>query len=144
MKYYIISGEQSGDTHAANLVASIKRRDTNASFRVWGGDRLKAEGVELVKHIKELAFMGFWEVLINLPNILKNIAFCKKDLLRFLPDALILVDYPGFNFRIARFANKHGIKVFYYISPQIWAWKKNRINQIREYVDRMFVILPFE
>ena len=144
MKYYIISGEQSGDLHAANLVAAIRQKDANANFRAWGGDRVKAEGVQLAKHIKDLAFMGFWEVLINFPTILKNITFCKTDLLNFSADALILVDYPGFNFRIAKFAKQKGIKVFYYISPQIWAWKKSRINQIRKYVDRMFVILPFE
>ena len=116
----------------------------NAVFRAWGGDKLKAEGVTLVKHIRDLAFMGFWEVIINLPTILKNISFCKKDILEFSPDALILVDYPGFNFRIAEFAKNQGISVFYYISPQIWAWKKSRINQIRKNVDKMFVILPFE
>jgi len=144
MRYYIISGEQSGDMHAANLVASLKKKDRNADFRAWGGDKLKAEGVTLVKHIRDLAFMGFWEVIINLPTILKNISFCKKDILEFSPDALILVDYPGFNFRIAEFAKKQGIKVFYYISPQIWAWEKSRIKQIRKNVDKMFVILPFE
>ncbi len=144
MKYYIISGEQSGDMHAANLVASLKKKDENADFRAWGGDRLKAEGVILVKHIRDLAFMGFWEVIINLATVLRNISFCKKDILEFSPDALILVDYPGFNFRIAEFAKKKGIRIFYYISPQIWAWKKSRINQVRKNVDRMFVILPFE
>lgn len=144
MKYYIISGEQSGDMHAANLVSAIKQKDKEANFRAWGGDKLKAEGVQLIKHIKDLAFMGFWEVMMNSLTILKNINFCKKDLLRFNPDALILVDYPGFNFRIAEFAKQNGIKVFYYISPQIWAWKERRINQIRKNVYRMFVILPFE
>jgi lipid-A-disaccharide synthase len=144
MKYYIISGEQSGDMHAANLVASLKKKDENADFRAWGGDRLKAEGVTLVKHIRDLAFMGFWEVIINLATVLRNISFCKKDILEFSPDALILVDYPGFNFRIAEFAKKKGIRIFYYISPQIWAWKKSRINQVRKNVDKMFVILPFE
>ena len=144
MKYYIISGEASGDMHAANLVASLKKKDENTAIRAWGGDKLKAEGVTLVKHIRDLAFMGFLEVIINLPTILKNISLCKKDILEFLPDALILVDYPAFNFRIAEFAKKKGIRVFYYISPQIWAWKKSRINQIRKNVDKMFVILPFE
>ncbi|MEE2699777.1 MAG: lipid-A-disaccharide synthase [Bacteroidota bacterium] len=144
MKYYVISGEQSGDMHAANLVAAIKQQDTQTEFRVWGGDKIKAEDVQLVKHIKDLAFMGFWEVLINLPTILRNINFCKKDILKFQPDALILVDYPGFNFRIAKFAKQRGIKVYYYISPQIWAWKKSRLNQIKKYIDKMFVILPFE
>ena len=144
MKYYIISGEASGDMHAANLVAEIKCKDENAEIRAWGGDKLKEQGATIVKHIKELAFMGFSEVIVNLPTILKNISFCKKDILDFQPDALILVDYPAFNFRIVKFAKQNGIKVFYYISPQIWAWKKSRINQIRKNVDKMFVILPFE
>ena len=144
MKYYIISGEASGDMHAANLVAEIKCKDEKAEIRAWGGDKLKEQGATIVKHIKELAFMGFSEVIVNLPTILKNISFCKKDILDFQPDALILVDYPAFNFRIVNFAKQNGIKVFYYISPQIWAWKKSRINQIRKNVDKMFVILPFE
>ena len=144
MRYYVISGEQSGDMHASNLVAELKKKDCNAEIRAWGGDKLKEQGVQIVKHIKDLAFMGFWEVIVNLPTILSNISFCKKDILAFLPDALILVDYPGFNFRIAEFAKQNGIKVFYYISPQIWAWKRNRIKQIKKNVDKMFVILPFE
>ena len=144
MRYYVISGEQSGDMHASNLVAELKKKDCNAEIRAWGGDKLKEQGVQIVKHIKDLAFMGFWEVIVNLPTILSNISFCKKDILAFLPDALILVDYPGFNFRIAKFAKQNGIKVFYYISPQIWAWKRNRIKQIKKNVDKMFVILPFE
>ncbi|MBC8266024.1 MAG: lipid-A-disaccharide synthase [Flavobacteriales bacterium] len=144
MKYYIISGEASGDMHAANLVAVIKEKDEKSVFRAWGGDKLQQQGATIVKHIKNLAFMGFLEVIVNLPTILKNINFCKKDILDFQPDALILVDYPGFNFRIAKFAKQNGIKVFYYISPQIWAWKKSRIKQIRKNVDKMFVILPFE
>ena len=144
MRYYVISGEQSGDMHASNLVAELKKKDCNAEIRAWGGDKLKEQGVQIVKHIKDLAFMGFWEVIVNLPKILSNISFCKKDILAFSPDALILVDYPGFNFRIAKFAKQNGIKVFYYISPQIWAWKRNRIKQIKKNVDKMFVILPFE
>ena len=144
MRYYVISGEQSGDMHASNLVAELKKKDCNAEIRAWGGDKLKEQGVQIVKHIKDLAFMGFWEVIVNLPTILSNISFCKKDILEFFPDALILVDYPGFNFRIAEFAKQNGIKVFYYISPQIWAWKRNRIKQIKKNVDKMFVILPFE
>ena len=144
MKYYIISGEQSGDMHAANLVAELKKKDHNTEIRAWGGDKLKEQGVRIVKHIKDLAFMGFWEVIVNLPKILSNLSFCKKDILAFFPDALILVDYPGFNFRIAKFAKQNGIKVFYYISPQIWAWKKSRIKQIKKDVNKMFVILPFE
>ena len=144
MKYYIISGEQSGDIHAANLVAELKKKDHNTEIRAWGGDKLKEQGVQIVKHIKDLAFMGFLEVIVNLPTILSNISFCKKDILAFSPDVLILVDYPGFNFRIAEFAKQNGIQVFYYISPQIWAWKKSRIKQIKKNVDKMFVILPFE
>ena len=144
MKYYIISGEQSGDIHAANLVAELKKKDHNTEIRAWGGDKLKEQGVQIVKHIKDLAFMGFLEVIVNLPTILSNISFCKKDILAFSPDVLILVDYPGFNFRIAEFAKQNGIQVFYYISPQIWAWKKSRIKQIKRHVDKMFVILPFE
>ena len=144
MKYYIISGEASGDMHASNLVAAIKEKDENSEIRAWGGDRLQQQGATIVKHIKELAFMGFLEVIVNLPTILKNISFCKKDILSYNPDALILVDYPAFNFRIAVFAKQNGIKVFYYISPQIWAWKKSRIKQIKKMVDKMFVILPFE
>jgi len=144
MRYYIISGEQSGDMHASNLVAELKKKDHHAEVRAWGGDKLKEQGATVVKHIKELAFMGFLEVIVNLPEILSNISFCKNDILDFQPDALILVDYPGFNFRIAKFAKQNGIKVFYYISPQIWAWKRNRIKQIKKNVDKMFVILPFE
>jgi lipid-A-disaccharide synthase len=144
MKYYIIAGEASGDLHASNLMRELKANDTSASFRFWGGDMMKVQGGELVKHYSELAFMGFTEVIINLRTILKNIEFCKRDILNYKPDVLILVDYPGFNLRIAEFAKKNGIKVFYYISPQIWAWKQSRVHHIKQYVDRMFVILPFE
>ena len=114
------------------------------SFRFWGGDLMKEQGGTIVKHYSELAFMGFTEVILNLRTILKNIEFCKKDILNYKPDVLILVDYPGFNLRIAEFAKKNGLKVFYYISPQIWAWKQSRVHQIKKNVDRMFVILPFE
>jgi len=144
MKYYIIAGEASGDLHASNLIKELKLLDRNAQFRCWGGDLMKEQGCELVKHYRELAFMGFTEVLMNLPTILNNIDFCKKDLLQYKPDVLILVDYPGFNLRIAEFAEKNRIKVFYYISPQIWAWKQSRIHKIKRVVDKMFVILPFE
>lgn len=144
MKYYIIAGEASGDLHASNLIKAIKRLDNAANFRCWGGDLMKAHGAELVKHYKDLAFMGFVEILMNIRTILKNINFCKKDILQYQPDALILVDYPGFNLRIASFAKQAGIKVFYYISPQVWAWKQGRVHQIKKIVDRMFVILPFE
>ena len=144
MKFYIIAGEASGDLHASNLMRELKKSDASATFRCWGGDLMKAQGGELVKHYKELAFMGFTEVILNLRTILKNIELCKKDILEHKPDVLILVDYPGFNLRIAEFAKKNGIKVFYYISPQVWAWKQSRVQHIKKYVDRMFVILPFE
>lgn len=144
MNYYIIAGEASGDLHASNLIKELKVLDANAQFRCWGGDLMKEQGVELVKHYRELAFMGFTEVLMNLRTILKNIDFCKKDILLNKPDVLILVDYPGFNLRIAEFAKSIGLKVFYYISPQIWAWKQSRIHKIKRVVDKMFVILPFE
>lgn len=144
MKYYIIAGEASGDLHASNLMRELKLRDAEVDFRCWGGDLMKQQGAHLVKHYRDLAFMGFTEVLLNLGTIIRNLGFCKQDILQFGPDALILVDYPGFNLRIAAFAHKQGIPVFYYISPQIWAWKQSRIKQIRKNVDRMFTILPFE
>ena len=144
MKYYIIAGEASGDLHASNLMKALKKADKKANFRFWGGDLMNNEGGTLVKHYKELAFMGFAEVILNLGTILKNIKFCKADILTYKPDCLILVDYPGFNMRIATFAKKNNIKVHYYISPQIWAWKENRINKIKRDVDKMYVILPFE
>lgn len=144
MKYYIIAGEASGDLHAANLMKSISDKDTDAHYRVWGGDLMQESGGDLVKHYRDLAYMGFVEVALNLRTILNNISFCKKDILEYKPDVIILVDYPGFNLRIAEFANKKGIKVIYYISPQIWAWKKSRVKKIRKSVDKMLVILPFE
>lgn len=144
MKYYIIAGEASGDLHASNLMKELKRLDNNVNFRCWGGDLMQAQGAELVKHYRDLAFMGFTEVLINLRTILKNIDFCKTDITAYKPDVLILVDYPGFNLRIAEYAKAQNIKVFYYISPQIWAWKQSRIHKIKKIVDKMFVILPFE
>ena len=144
MKYYIISGEASGDLHASNLMKALKKEDNHADFRFWGGDLMLAQGGTLVKHYKDLAFMGFAEVVMNLRTILNNISFCKKDLLEYAPDALILVDYPGFNLRIAEFAKKNGITVHYYISPQIWAWKEKRIKKIKRDIDQMYVILPFE
>ena len=144
MKYYIIAGEASGDLHASNLMKEITVLDPNAQFRCWGGDKMKEQGAELVRHYRDLAFMGFWEVLFNILTILKNISFCKKDIREYQPDALILVDYPGFNLRIASFAHQMGLKVFYYISPQLWAWKESRVHQIKKVVDKMFVILPFE
>ncbi len=144
MKYYIIVGEASGDLHASNMMKSLKIKDPKAEFRFWGGDLMEAQGGTLVKHYRDLSFMGFAEVIMNLKTILKNIAFCKNDLLAYQPDKLILVDYPGFNMRIAEFAKKNNIAVHYYISPQIWAWKENRIHKIKRDVDEMYVILPFE
>ena len=144
MKYYIIAGEASGDLHASNLIKEIKKNDVGAEFRAWGGNLMEKQGATLVKHYRDLAFMGFVEVLLNLRTIFKNISFCKKDILLYQPDVLILVDYPGFNLRIAEFAKKHGFKVVYYISPQVWAWKKSRVYTIKKVVDKMLVILPFE
>jgi lipid-A-disaccharide synthase len=144
MKYYIIAGEASGDLHASNLMTSLLKKDANAEFRFWGGDLMQNVGGTLVKHYRDLAFMGFIEVFMNLRTILKNISFCKNDLISYQPDVLILIDYPGFNMRIAEFAKQKSIKVHYYISPQIWAWKENRIKKIKRDVDEMYVILPFE
>lgn len=145
MKYYIIAGEASGDLHASNLIKSIIKKDPTAEFRFWGGDLMKeVVGLAPVKHYKDLAFMGFLEVAKNIGTILKNIKFCKTDLENYQPDVLILVDYPGFNLRIAEFAKKLGIKVVYYISPQLWAWKEGRVEKIKKFVDEMLVILPFE
>ncbi len=144
MKYYIISGEASGDLHASNLMRHLKQKDANMDVRAWGGDLMQAQGATLVKHYKDLAFMGFLEVLMNLRVILGNIKFCKKDILQYQPDALILVDYPGFNMRIAKFAKAHNIPVYYYISPQVWAWKKNRVYDVKKYVTKLYSILPFE
>lgn len=144
MKYYIITGEASGDLHASNLMKALERKDKQSDFRFWGGDLMQAVGGTLVKHYRDLAFMGFIEVVRNLGTILGNLKFCKEDILAYKPDVLILIDYPGFNMRIAEFAKKHGIKVHYYISPQLWAWKENRIHKIKRDVDHMYVILPFE
>lgn len=144
MKYYIIAGEASGDLHASNLVSEIKKKDKKAEFRGCGGDLMKAQGVDLLKHYRTMAYMGFVEVAVNLRKVLGNIAQCKKDILEYQPDAIILVDYPGFNFRIADFAHEKGFKVLYYISPQLWAWKRRRVKKVKRSVDKMLVILPFE
>lgn len=144
MKYYIIAGEASGDLHASNLMKALKKTDKNAEFRYWGGDLMQQQGGKLVKHYRDLAFMGFVEVLFNLRTILRNISFCKEDITEFEPDALIFIDYPGFNLRIARWAKEQGIPTHFYISPQIWAWKENRIKDIKRDIDHMYVILPFE
>ncbi len=144
MKYYIIAGEASGDLHASNLMKAILQEDANAEFRFWGGNLMSAVGGTLVKHYRELAFMGFLEVVINLRTITKNIAFCKKDIATYQPDKIIFIDYPGFNFRIMKWAKPLGFETHYYISPQIWAWKEGRRKDIKRDVDEMYVILPFE
>jgi lipid-A-disaccharide synthase len=144
MKYYIIAGEASGDLHGSNLIKEIKRLDPAASIRAWGGDLMKDAGASLVKHYRDLAFMGFLEVIKNLPTILQNIKFCKQDIEAWQPDVLVLVDYPGFNLRIADWAKKQGFKVVYYIAPQVWAWKENRVKKMKVCIDKMFCILPFE
>ena len=144
MKYYIIAGEASGDLHGANLMKALYEEDPEAEIRFWGGDLMEKTGGTLVKHYRDLAFMGFVEVIFNLKTILNNIKICKKDISEFKPDVLIFIDYPGFNMRIAKWAKALGYKTHYYISPQIWAWKENRIKAIKNDVDKMFVILPFE
>lgn len=144
MKYYIIAGEASGDLHGSNLIAALKKLDGAADIRCWGGDKMQAAGGTLVKHYRDLAFMGFTEVLMNLRTIFKNLAFCKEDILQYKPDTLILIDYPGFNLRIAKWAKQQGLKVIYYISPQVWAWKEGRVKMMKECIDKMLVILPFE
>ena len=144
MRYYIIAGEASGDLHGSNLVKQLKNCDDQAVIRAWGGGLMEQAGAEIVKHYRDLAFMGFSEVLMNLKTILNNLSYCKKSIESFKPDAIILIDYPGFNLRIAKWAHNEQYKVLYYISPQIWAWKQSRVKQIKAYVDEMFVILPFE
>ncbi len=144
MKYYIIAGEASGDLHGSNLMRALYKENPNANIRFWGGDLMQDVGGTLVKHYKELAFMGFVEVLFHLKTILNNIKICKKDIIAFQPDVIVFIDYPGFNLRIAKWAKKAGFKTHYYISPQIWAWKENRITDIKRDIDKMYVILPFE
>ena len=144
MKYYIIAGEASGDLHGSNLMKAIFNEDAEAEIHFWGGDLMQNAGGKLIKHYKELAFMGFAEVVLNLKTILSNISFCKQDIAKFCPDVLIFIDYPGFNMRIAKWAKIKKIKTYYYIAPQIWAWKENRIKAIKRDFDKLFVILPFE
>jgi lipid-A-disaccharide synthase len=144
MRYYIIAGEASGDLHGSNLIKELKKLDSTAEIRCWGGELMQQAGGELVKHYRDLAFMGFVEVITNLPTIIKNLKFCKQDVAAFKPDALILIDYPGFNLRMAKWAKHNDITTIYYISPQVWAWKESRVKSIRKTVDKMLVILPFE
>lgn len=144
MKYYIIAGEASGDLHGGNLIRSLREKDTEAVIRCWGGEQMQAAGGEVVKHYRDLAFMGFAEVVKNLPAIFRNIRWCKKDIEDFNPDVLVLIDYPGFNLIIAPWAKKKGFKVAYYISPQVWAWKEGRVKKMKTCIDQLMVILPFE
>jgi lipid-A-disaccharide synthase len=144
MRYYVIAGEASGDLHGSNLLKALRQKDQQADFRCWGGELMQAAGGILVKHYRDLAFMGFVEVVRNLPTILRNIKFCKQDILEYRPDALILIDYPGFNLRIAEWAKVQGFKVIYYISPQVWAWKEKRVVKMKQCIDKMLCILPFE
>ena len=144
MKIYIIAGEASGDLHGSNLVKSLLRADHSLELRGWGGDLMQVAGVEVTKHYRDLAFMGFIEVVKNLPTILRNFRVCKEDILAFRPDALILIDYPGFNLRMAKWAHEQGIPVLYYIAPQAWAWKENRVHAMRKHITQLYVVLPFE
>jgi len=144
MKYYLIAGEASGDLQASYLIKELAKADTDADFRCFGGDLMQKQGATIVKHYRELAFMGVEVVLMNIRTIFKNIAFCKEDIQQYNPDVLILVDYPGFNMKIAKWAKTNNIKVYYYISPKIWAWNQKRVHKIKKIIDKMFVILPFE
>jgi lipid-A-disaccharide synthase len=144
MKYYVIAGEASGDLHGANLLKHLYALDVQAEIRCWGGDKMQTTGAILVKHFRDLAFMGFTEVVKNLPTILRNMAFCKQDIIQFAPDVLVLVDYPGFNLRIANWAKTQGIRVVYYIAPQVWAWKPNRVKAMKQSIYELLTILPFE
>jgi lipid-A-disaccharide synthase len=144
MKYYIIAGEASGDLHGSNLIKELKKLDADANIRCWGGGLMEAAGGTVVKHYRDLAFMGFIEVIKNLPAIFNNLKFCKEDIQKFAPDVVVLIDYPGFNLRIAKWAKEQGFRVIYYISPQVWAWKESRVKLIKKVVDKMLVILPFE
>ncbi len=143
-KYYIIAGEASGDLHGSNLIKGLKSVEPDCKIRCWGGELMQSAGGELVRHYKESAVMGFWEVLLNIRKIMGNLKRCKEDILAWQPDVVILIDYPGFNFRIAQFAHDKGFKVFYYIAPKIWAWKERRGARLQKYVDKLFIIFPFE
>lgn len=143
-RYHIIAGEASGDLHGSNLIKALIKTEPDAIIHCWGGDLMEAAGATLVKHYRELAFMGFWEVIKNLPTILRNLRFCKQDILQFKPDVLVCIDYPGFNLRIAEWANQQDLKIAYYISPQVWAWKEKRVIKMKQIIHRMICILPFE
>ena len=144
MKYYIVVGEASGDLHASNLMKELKKKDAEAEFRFWGGDLMQVQGGTCVKHYKETAIMGFVDVFVNIRKVFKNIKLCKSDISWYKPDAVIFVDYPGFNLRIAEYTHKQGFKNFYYISPKVWAWKQSRVEKIKKFIDKLFVIFPFE
>lgn len=146
MKYYLIAGEASGDLHGSNLMKGILRADPEAQFRFWGGDMMAEVGgaANLAKHYRQTSFFGVAEVLKNLPTIFSQLSECQRDVVAFAPDVLICIDYPGFNFKMAKFAKQNGIRTFYYISPKVWAWKERRVEQIRKWVDRLFIIFPFE
>ncbi|MEO6290116.1 MAG: lipid-A-disaccharide synthase, partial [Ginsengibacter sp.] len=144
MKYYIVAGEASGDLHGSNLIKELLKLDPSADIRGWGGDKMEAAGATLVKHYRDLAFMGFAEVVKNLPAILRNFKFCKEDIKNYKPDVVILIDYPGFNLRMAQWTRQNNFRNIFYISPQVWAWKESRVKSIKKYVDKMIVILPFE
>ena len=144
MKYYIIAGEASGDLHGSNLMRGLKQADPSAEFMFWGGDLMKAESENIVCHYKDTAILGFWEVAKKLRRIFKNLKFCKHNMLNYNPDVVVLIDYPGFNFRIAQFAKSKGFRVFYYIAPKVWAWKESRVTKLQKYIDRLFIIFPFE
>lgn len=144
MRYYIIAGEASGDMHGSNLMKGLLTADPECDFRFWGGDMMAEVAGKMVRHYKDTAVMGFVEVLMNLGKISENFRLCRQDLLSYRPDVIVLIDYPGFNLKMARFAKEHGIKVFYYISPKVWAWKEGRVKQLKKYVDKLFIIFPFE
>lgn len=144
MKYYIISGEASGDLHGSNLMKGLYASDPECDIRFWGGDKMASVGGTIVRHFRETAVMGFVEVLGKARKLLSNLSFCKKDILEYSPDVIILIDYAGFNLKIAKFAKEHQIKVFYYIAPKVWAWKEGRIKDLKKYVDKLFIIFPFE
>lgn len=144
MKYFIVAGEASGDLHASNLMKGIKKNDPDAQFLYFGGDLMAEQGGTLIKHYRDMAFMGFLEVLLNLRTIKANMELCKQSIAKYKPDIVILVDYPGFNLRIAKFAKQSGFKVFYYIAPKVWAWKESRVEKLKRFVDKLFVIFPFE